>query len=223
MYEMEGPYRPRSTGPPIARRPCAVRPASGRGLPRRAGPVSRSDPPPGLPPDGSSFSVVREVLLPLPTAAQGVSGSKFKIFWSSTRHPQNTCRCPPRSGPVHRFIHSGVHSCPRQGGRHLDPWPPEPSTSARRSSTMSSRTAAAGCPAARPDREDGRAFPRPRGAADRLEQGTFMTLLSRLVNPARRSRSAPSPGTPRSAWPAAWPREDGSSAAMSARTGPRWR
>src|ERR1039457_3239957 len=145
MYEIEGPYVVSQHLPPIARRrtlselsPVADFPAGGPGF--------LDFPPPGSPPGGSSFSVVRAFLLPRPAAAQEVSASIFKIFWSSTSHPQSTGRYPPRNAPVHRCIHSHVHngSAAEPAGRtgSLDAWPLEPSMSAPESMSTSSRTAA---------------------------------------------------------------------------------
>src|ERR1039457_3256752 len=145
MYEIEGPYVVSQHLPPIARRrtlsdlsPVADFPAGGPGFPDL--------PPPGSPPGGSSLSVVRAFLLPGLAAAQEVSASIFKIFWSSTSHPQSTGRYPQRNAPVHRFIHQPVHngSVAEPAGRtgSLDTWPLEPSMSAPESMSTSSRTAA---------------------------------------------------------------------------------
>jgi hypothetical protein len=109
MYEMEGPYPVSQRWPTDCSASLLCPTSHQTRIPRRVSPVSRLCPPPGLPPDRPPFSVVREVLLPRPAAAQGVSASNLKIFRSSTTHPQDTRGYPPRSLLVHEFIHSGAH------------------------------------------------------------------------------------------------------------------
>ena len=76
--------------------------------------VARVSPSPVPVPGGTEIST------PIARAAQGVSGSNFKILWPSTSHPQLTPSCPPRraaSPPdTPQVIHRrGRRGCPGAG------------------------------------------------------------------------------------------------------------
>ena len=73
--------------------------------------VARVSPSPVPVPGGTEIST------PIARAAQGVSGSNFKILWPSTSHPQLTPSCPPRRAASPPDTPQVIHRRRRRGAR----------------------------------------------------------------------------------------------------------